>query len=76
MRRKNSLPVAIMPELRYRKWKLLQVALFPFAVNANDAVGFRKRQTAEKKILYQTEDRCVHADADGERDYSKRSKSG
>ena len=61
-----------MPEFRDGKRQLLQVAFFCFPVNANDAVRLGKRQTAQKKIMHQTEDGGVHPDADGEGEDSEK----
>ena len=60
-----------MPELGHRRRHLFQIALFRLAINAHDTLRLGKGQTAQEKILYQTKDRGVHADAQREREHGK-----
>jgi hypothetical protein len=63
-----------MPKLRYRKRQLL--AFFRFTINANHSFRLGKWETAQEKIVYQTEDRGVHADTERQREYRERSEPG
>src|SRR5882724_11023666 len=64
-----------MPELRHRKRHLLQIALLRLAVDSHHTLGLGKRQTAQEKILYQTKDGRVHADAEREAEHRDSRKS-
>jgi len=56
-----------MPEFRNGKWKLVQIALFRFAVNMNDVFRRAERKPTQKQIVNQTEHSRVRADPERQR---------
>jgi len=63
-----------MPKFRHRKRQLLQIALFCFPVNPDDAIRLGKWKAAQKQIVNQAEHRCVHSDADRKRQHRQAAK--
>ena len=47
---------------------MVDISSLILLINVNDTFGFGERQTAQKQVVDQTEDRGVHSDADRERE--------
>jgi hypothetical protein len=56
-----------MPEFRNRKWKLVQIALFRFAVDMNEIFRLAEWKPTQKQIVNQTEHSSVRANPERQR---------